>query len=85
MDYPRHAYLHSGCSFRPGPLHIGDPLACEQPVDFIEEEVKSIHPDNRNVYEAHVGDHVGLITGLTKQQARKGVNVYLARRSMAGK
>jgi hypothetical protein len=58
-------------------LHLGDRIAYELPVDFIEENATSLQMDKQDVDEAKEGDYVGVSTGLTKDQARKGVRVYL--------
>jgi hypothetical protein len=58
-------------------LHVGDRVAYELPVDFIEEDATSLQMDKQDVDEAKDGDYVGVNTGLTKDQARKGVRVYL--------
>lgn len=57
-------------------LHVGDRLAYELPVDFLEEDATSLQMDKQDVDEAKEGDYVGASTALTKDQARKGVRVY---------
>jgi hypothetical protein len=61
-----------------GTLRLGDRLAYEGPVDFLEEDVISLQLNNQSVEEASASDYAGLKTALTKQQARKGTRVYRA-------
>ena len=65
-------------------LHVGDRVAYERQVDFIEEDVTSLHLDDQAVEEARSGDHAGLKTGLSKEQARKGTRVYRVTRVARG-
>jgi hypothetical protein len=65
-----------GLRLQSGPLRAGNRIAYETPVDFIEEDVTSLQLGSQNVEEAQSGDHVGLKTTLSKEQARKGVRVY---------
>jgi translation elongation factor EF-1alpha len=60
-----------------GVLRAGDRIAYELPVDFTEEDVTSLQLNDHDVEEAHAGDYVGLKTKLSKQQARRGVRVFL--------
>lgn len=61
-------------------IRVGDTLAYELAVDFIEEEVRSLQLDSNAVDEAGAGAHVGVKTGLTKAQARNGTRVFVVRR-----
>jgi len=70
-----------GLRLQSGVLHVGDRIAYEQPLDFVEEDVTSLQLSDHSVEEAHAGDHVGLKTTLTKQQARKGARVYRVTRA----
>ena len=65
-----------GLRMESGVLRVGDRIVYEQPVDFIEEDVTSLQLSDQDVEEAHPGDHAGLKTKLSKEQARKGVRVY---------
>jgi hypothetical protein len=62
-------------------LHVGDRVAYEGPVDFIEEDVTSLQLSDQAVEEARSGDHAGLKTALSKEQARKGIRVYRVTRA----
>jgi len=64
-----------------GRLEIGDILAYELKVDFIEEAVTSLQLDNETVTEASGAAHVGVATGLTKTQARDGTRVFRIKRA----
>jgi hypothetical protein len=65
-----------------GALRVGDRLAYEGPVDFVEEDVTSVQLNDQSVEEAGVGDYAGVKTKLTSQQVRKGTRVYrLTRRA----
>ena len=68
-----------GLRLESGILHVGDRVAYEQPVDFIEEGITSLQVDNQSVEEVEAGSYVGIKTSLTKQQARKGTKVYRIR------
>lgn len=65
-----------GIRLQTASLSIGDRIAYELPVDFVEESVTSLRLDNKEVENAAVGSHVGVHTSLTQQQARKSVPVY---------
>lgn len=65
-----------GIRLEQGPLNAGDRVAYELPVQFVEEDVPSLQLDGQPVQSATQGTHVGVRTGLDKQQARKGVRVY---------
>jgi hypothetical protein len=62
-----------------GRLARGDRVAYDLPVEFVEEKVESLQLDDEQVETADAGAHVGLRTELTKQQARKGAQVYRVR------
>jgi len=70
-----------GLRLESGELHVGDRIAYELPVDFIEEDVTSLQLDDHDVEAARTGDYVGLKTKLNKQQARKGVRAYRVKRA----
>lgn len=57
-------------------LKVGDRVAYELPVEFVEECVGSLHLDDAPVDSVFAGAHAGLRTGLTRHEARKGVRVY---------
>jgi hypothetical protein len=59
-----------------GKVKTGDTLAYELPVEFEQEQVESLRLDDEAVEEAGPGVEVGVITNLTKQQARKGIRVF---------
>jgi hypothetical protein len=61
-------------------VRVGDTLAYELPVDFIEEEVRSLQLDNNAVDQAGAGTHIGIRTSLTKAQARNGTRVFVVSR-----
>lgn len=69
-----------GVRIEDGDIRIRDTLAYELPVDFIEEEVRSLQLDNNAVEEAGPGAHVGVRTALTKAQARNVTRVFAVRR-----
>ncbi|NYD49080.1 hypothetical protein BJY14_005063 [Actinomadura luteofluorescens] len=65
-----------GLRLQSGPLHVGDRIAYELPVDFVEESVTSLRINDRQVNAANAGDRVGIMTKLNQHEARKGVRVY---------
>lgn len=65
-----------GIRLETGSLRIGDRVAYEQSIDFIEEEITSLQLDMKSVNEAKPSDYPGVKTSLTKDQARKNVKVY---------
>jgi hypothetical protein len=65
-----------GLRLQSGVLGVGDCIAYELPIDFIEDTVTSLQLNDQDVEESKAGDHVGLKTTLSKQQARDGVRVY---------
>jgi hypothetical protein len=65
-----------GVRLQAGVLRVGDRVAYEGPVDFIEEDVTSLQLNDQAVEEARSGDHAGIKTALSKEQARKGTRVY---------
>jgi hypothetical protein len=74
-----------GLRLQSGDLRVGHRIAYELPVDFVEEEITSLHLDDHDVEAAHTGDYVGLKTKLSKQQAHKGVRAFrVERRSVDG-
>ena len=60
-----------------GNLRVGDKIAYELPVDYLEETVESLQIENQSVDNAGKGSVVGVKTNLTNDQAKKGVRVYL--------
>lgn len=62
-----------------GGLSVGDRLAYELPVQFVEETVESLQLDSEQVRTVAQGAHVGVRTSLSKEQARNGVPVYRVR------
>jgi hypothetical protein len=65
-----------GIRLEQGPLNADDRVAYELPVQFVEEDVSSLQLDGQPVQSTTQGTHVGVRTGLDRQQARKGVRVY---------
>lgn len=59
-------------------FNLGDRLAFDLPTEFVEQEVDSLELENKKIKEAKIGTKVGIETILNKDQARKGVKVYLA-------
>lgn len=59
-----------------GDIKIGDRIAYELPVEFVEEEITSIQIEDEPVTEASLGSVIGIKTLLSKEQARKVVKVY---------
>lgn len=59
-----------------GELRQGDRIAFELPVEFEEQEVESLQVNKESVEVAEVGMLAGLLTHLTKEQAKKGVRVF---------
>lgn len=57
-------------------LAVGDWVAYELPIEFVEEPVESLRLNDKPVESVPASAHVGLRTGLTKQEARKRVRVY---------
>ena len=57
-------------------LTVGDRIAYELPVDFVEEEISSLQVDQKDSGKAEPGDYPGVKTKLNKDQARKNVKVY---------
>ena len=57
---------------------VGNRLAFKLPIDFVEEEVSSIHFDDNPVETAAAGQRVGVKTALRKSQARNGARVFRA-------
>jgi GTPase len=70
-----------GLQVKAGAVHLGDRLAYELPVDFMEEDLTSLQLDNRSVDQAEAGDHVGVKTSLNKAQARNNMAVYRVHRA----
>lgn len=64
-------------------LRMGDRVAYELPVDFIEEEITSLQIDKQTVDNAEIGDYAGVKTHLTKEQARKNTRVFKINRHKA--
>jgi hypothetical protein len=60
-------------------LRIGDRVAYELPVDFVEQEIDSLQVDGRPVNEALPSVVAGIKTALTNDQARKGTRVFRVR------
>jgi hypothetical protein len=58
------------------PVRVGDLIAYELPVDFLEERVSSLRLEDEEVEEALFGSLVGVKTTLGKAQARKHVRVF---------
>ncbi len=72
-----------GLQLAGGRVAVGDVLAYELKVDFIEEAVTSLRLDDQPVTEASGSAHVGVATGLTKTQARDGTRVFRIKRADA--
>ncbi len=65
------------------PVLVGDLIAYELPVDFLEERVTSLQLEDEEVQEAPSGSVVGVKTTLGKTQARKHVRVFRVRETGA--
>jgi hypothetical protein len=61
------------------PVRVGDLVAYELPVDFLEERITSLQLEDEEVQEAPVGSLVGVKTTLGKAQARMHVRVFRVR------
>ncbi len=57
-------------------LAVGETVAYVLPLDIIEEEVEGIQVSSIDVNPAPAGSNVGLLTALSKADARKGTKVY---------
>jgi len=57
-------------------LRVGDRIAYEMPVDFIEQDVDSLQIDQCPVKEVTSSMLAGIKTSLTGDQARKGIRVF---------
>lgn len=57
-------------------LSVGDTIAFHLLVEFEEQRVESLQIDNESITSAEKGARVAIKTHLTKDQARKGVNVF---------
>jgi hypothetical protein len=79
--WPRASAL--GIRLDSGTLGVGNRVAYESPVDFIEEDVISLQLDGKDVAQASAGDYIGIRTKLTKHQARDGLRVYRVNRHSA--
>lgn len=55
---------------------MGDRIAYEMPVDFIEQDVDSLQIDRCPVKEVTSSMLAGIKTSLTGDQARKGIRVF---------
>jgi hypothetical protein len=60
-------------------LRLGDRLAFELPVEFVEQDVESLQVDNEPVNHVEIGQLAGVKTHFTKDQIKKGVRVFLVR------
>lgn len=65
-----------GVELTNGPIRIGDRIAYELPVDFMEEEIATLQVAGSPVSEALPGSQVGIKTSLL-HFLRKGAQVYL--------
>jgi hypothetical protein len=65
-----------GLRVEDGEIAVGDRLAYELPVEFVEEVVASLQIEQADVSAVSAPAHVGVTTSLNEQQARKGVRVY---------
>jgi translation initiation factor IF-2 len=68
-----------GVQVEVGSIRRGDRVAFEMPVVFEEQIADSVEVNKQPVEEAEAGQMVGIKTSLTKEQARNGVKVYVAR------
>jgi hypothetical protein len=67
-----------GVELANGPIRVGDRIAYELPVDFIEEEITTLQVDNSPVHDALSGTQVGIKTS-SIDHLRKGTKVYLVK------
>jgi hypothetical protein len=65
-----------GLRLKSGTLRVGDRVAYEGAVDFIEEVVTSLRLDGQEIDVASTGQHIGVKTILSKSQARRETCVY---------
>lgn len=75
-------YSVVGIRIETADISVGDRIAFEAPVDFVEQDVDSLQINNAPVRSATIGDHPGLLTRLSKKQARDGVRVFRVRRNV---
>lgn len=61
-----------------GAVRVGDVIAFDSAAGFVEQPVTSLQIDGEPTQEARVGAEVGIETGLSKAQVRKGTAVYHA-------
>lgn len=57
-------------------LKIRDLIAFEFPVEYEEQQVESLQVDNTPVEQAEIGNLAGIKTHLTKEQVKKGIQVF---------
>ncbi len=57
-------------------IKIGDTIAFELPVEYEEQQVESLQVDNIPVEQAGIGNLAGIKTHLTKEQVKKGIQVF---------
>jgi hypothetical protein len=65
-----------GVLLEQGAIKQGDRIAFELPIVFEEQIAESLQIDNIQVEEADQGQTVGILTGLTKQEAKNGIRVF---------
>ena len=79
MGTIEHCYEKAGAiriSIEESTVSVGDLIAFELPVEFIEEQVTSIRLDDVQVEKATAGSTVGILSSLTRSQARPRVRVF---------
>ncbi|MFQ5882745.1 MAG: hypothetical protein ACE5I9_09795 [Candidatus Methylomirabilales bacterium] len=57
-------------------LRKGDRIAFELPVEFEEQTVESLQVDKKPVDQAEIGMLAGILTNLTREQAKKRIRVF---------
>jgi hypothetical protein len=67
-----------GVELANGPIQVGDRIAYELPVDFIEEEITTLQVANSPVHDAPSGTQVGIKTS-SIDHLRKGTQAYLVK------
>jgi len=60
-------------------IRLGDRISFELPIEFEEQNVESLQIDGEAVDLALPGKTAGIKTNLTKEQAKKGVRVFIVR------
>lgn len=65
-----------GVKIEQGTLKLGDRIAFELDVEFVEQDIQSMQFENKRIETAEVGQLVGITTHFTKEQLRKKPRVF---------